>query len=92
MTIRFGWLEAIIALFLGTYFGYLLLAFVTDIRIDRLRPYLQEASIKAGTKACAEEYERRYLQNEHVEVMKRKKRDAIIKNYAKIITRAAEME
>lgn len=92
MTIRFGWLEAIIALFLGTYFGYLLLAFVTDLRIDRLRPYFQESSIKAGTKACAEEYERRYVANEHVEVMKRKKRDAIIKNYAKIITRAAEME
>lgn len=90
MTIRFGWLEAIIALFLGTYFGYLLLAFVTDLRIDRLRPYLQEASIKAGTKACAEEYERRYLQNEHVEVMKRKKRDAVLREYGKKLNEILE--
>lgn len=92
MKISISWLDLLIGAFFGFFFGYLALAFFTDLRIDTLRKYLNANAIKVGTQACAEEYERRYLQNEHLAVMKRKKRDAIIKNYAKIITRAAEME
>ena len=81
-----------LGIFIGAYFGYFILCFITDIRIDRLRPYLQEASIKAGTKACAEEYERRYLQNEHLAVMKRKKRDAALREYGKRLNNILEVE
>lgn len=92
MKISISWLDLLIGAFFGFFFGYLALAFFTDLRIDTLRKYLNANAIKVGTQACAEEYERRYLQNEHLAVMKRKKRDAALREYGKRLNNILEVE
>lgn len=88
----FGWLELVIAITIVSLPVYALLAILTDLRIDKLRPYLQKASIEAGAKACTEEYERRYMANEHLAVMKRRKRDAALRQFVKRLDSILEME
>lgn len=84
--------QNIVLFFIGLFFGYIGLGLFTDVRIDRVRPFIIKQGVEEGVKAGVVEYEKRYLMNEKALVRERQARDAALKEYGRRLNKILEMK
>lgn len=72
-----------LGMILGFFFGYFILAFVTEIRIDKLRPFLSAQATKTATERALELYKMESRRDESFAERQRTVRDEAIKKYLK---------
>lgn len=83
-------LGAVLFFFLGAFFGYIALGVFTEIRIDKLRPFITKRAVDEGVQAGVEEYKKQMKEEEPVRIKKRQIRDRIIKEYLERISQIME--
>lgn len=81
MSVRVRLLDFLIFFPLGLFVGYLALAFVTDLRVHDLRPFIIAAAVKEGVQAGIEEYKKEFAKGQHLNFYKRQERDKALKRY-----------
>lgn len=77
------WTERVLWGLIGSFFGYIPLVILTDIRIDRLRPFVSAGAIEEGVTAGIDAYKKEYIKDEKLYVRKRKARDEEVRRYIK---------
>lgn len=85
-------LERIVFSSIGLCVGYIALAIFTDVRIDRLRPFITQTAVNEGVAAGIAEYEKRNKEWEPIRAKKRKIRDEAIRKYLRRIKEISEGE
>lgn len=73
----------VVGFLLGAYFSYFALAFVTDLRIHELRPFITKSAVDEGVAKGIETYKKEYEKGLHLSYAKRKARDEAVKQYIK---------
>ena len=66
---------------IGLFFGYIALGIFTDVRIEKLRPFVTHQAIQQGIVAGIEEYEKRQKEDMPVRRKKRIERDRLVVDY-----------
>lgn len=77
---------------LGAFFGYIALALCTDIRVDKLRPFIAEQATRIAVNEAITQYEKRQTEDEPLRVKKRDARDKLVREYAARLTKIMEGE
>lgn len=71
---------------------YLGLIFVIDMRIERLRPYIQKNAVELGSRSAVREWEIKRTESETLIEKKRKMRDEALKAYSQKLTQIMEVD
>lgn len=76
----------------GGLCGYVLLVFMTDIRVDKLRDPINKTAIKMGVESGVEAYKKEFEKNLPLVEKKRREKDAALKRFSEKLTRILEQD
>lgn len=75
------WLERIFIFICGSYIGYIVMAFATDLRVDDVRLFINEKAIQLGTEYGISAYIKESKLDESYREKRRESRDKLVKVY-----------
>lgn len=75
------WLERIFIFICGSYIGYIVMALATDLRVDDVRPFINEKAIQLGTEYGISAYIKESKLDESYREKRRESRDKLVKVY-----------